>query len=140
MKKLILILSICVFSICFYQQTEAKRPPKTNLITINPLKFLLFYNLTYYHAVNDFAALGFGIQFPSISSLKGFGINLEGRLYPSKKALYGFYFAPNISANFLGTDVDDDASANSFSIGGLAGWQWFIGDDFAIGIGIGVGL
>jgi hypothetical protein len=62
-------------------------------------------------------------------------VNLEIRFYPSGRTLRGFYLAPNISYNELS---DQEMSTHPISIGILAGWQWFPGDDFAIGLGIGI--
>ncbi|MGB5531306.1 MAG: hypothetical protein WBQ32_15165, partial [Ignavibacteriaceae bacterium] len=50
----------------------------------------------------------------------------------------GFYFAPNVSYNNLSGDDADDESISITSVGGLIGWQWFPGEQFAIGLGIGV--
>ncbi len=120
--------------------------PRGNMITINPLKFFIFYNLSYYHAFSKNIAIGIGAQMPTISDIGGFGVNAEMRFYPSKKALRGFYAAPNVSYNTLSneytsyngeTTTTESITANSFSVGLLAGWQWFPGDDFAIGLGIG---
>ena len=108
--------------------------PREDMIVINPLKFFVFYNLTYFHKVSDKVALGGGIQFPTIAGLGGFGINAEARIYPSGKTLRGFYIAPNISYNNL---TDNNGSASAVGIGALIGWQWFPGEDFAIGLGIG---
>ena len=110
--------------------------PRNSMIIINPLKFLLFYNLSYYHKLSDQSAIGVGVQMPTIKGINGFGANAEVRLYPSGKNLRGFYFAPNISYNNL-SDSNGDGSISLFSIGGLVGWQWFLGDQFAIGLGIG---
>jgi len=110
--------------------------PRNSMIIINPLKFLLFYNISYYHKLSDKSAIGVGVQLPTLSGVNGFGANAEVRLYPSGKNLRGFYFAPNISYNNL-SDSDTDGSISLFSIGGLVGWQWFPGDQFAIGLGIG---
>ncbi|HEY6170947.1 MAG TPA: hypothetical protein VIX80_01695 [Candidatus Kapabacteria bacterium] len=121
--------------------------PRTNMITINPLKFFVFYNLSYYHAFNSNIAAGIGAQIPTWSDINGFGVNAEMRFYPSKKALRGFYVAPNISYNLLNDEYPSyDENGNpttsddvtSFSVGALVGWQWFPGDDFAIGLGIGI--
>ncbi len=109
--------------------------PRNNMIVINPIKFILFYNISYFHKVSDNVALGGGFQIPTISGLGGIGVNAELRYYPSGKTLRGFYFAPNISFNRV---TVTDNSANAFSIGGLIGWQWFPGDDFAIGLGLGI--
>jgi hypothetical protein len=110
--------------------------PRNSMIIINPLKFLLFYNLSYYHKVGDQSAIGVGVQLPTIKGINGFGANAEVRLYPSGKNLRGFYFAPNISYNSL-SGSNGDGSISLFSVGGLVGWQWFPGDQFAIGLGIG---
>ena len=133
------------------QYTELKKEeditPRTNMITINPLKFFLFYNLSYYHAFSNNIAAGIGVQMPTLSGVSGFGVNAEMRFHPSKKALRGFYVAPNVSYNSLTNDYDtydengnpqfESSNATSFSVGALVGWQWFPGDDFAIGLGIG---
>jgi hypothetical protein len=111
--------------------------PRNSMIIINPLKFLLFYNISYYHKLSDNAAIGGGVQIPTPKDINGFGANAEVRLYPNGKNLRGFYFAPNISYNSL-TDSNTDDNISLFSVGGLIGWQWFPGDQFAMGLGIGV--
>jgi len=111
--------------------------PRNSMIIINPLKFLLFYNISYFHKLSDGAAIGGGIQMPTISGLNGFGVNAEARFYPKGKNLKGFYFAPNVSYNNLSSD-GSDASVSITSVGGLVGWQWFPGEQFAMGLGIGV--
>ncbi len=110
---------------------------RNNMMIVNPLKFFLFYNLTYFRKVDESIVLGGGVQFPTIKGINGFGINAELRIHPSKKALRGFYVAPNISYNNLSTS-GSKSSANVFSIGVIAGWQWFVGSDFAIGFGLGI--
>jgi len=109
--------------------------PRTSMIVINPLKFLLLYNLSYFHKISDGFAIGGGIQMPTPSGITGFGANAEVRFYPSGKNLRGFYVAPNISFNTLTEGGDESISL--FSIGGLVGWQWFPGEQFAMGLGIG---
>jgi len=111
--------------------------PRNSMLVINPLKFFLFYNLSYFYKINDVAAIGVGVQMPTISGINGFGFNAEARLYPNGNNLRGFYFAPNFSYNNL-TDEGDNENAVITSIGGLVGWQWFPGDQFAMGLGIGV--
>src|SRR5258708_2864245 len=53
--------------------------PRHNMITINPLKFFLFWNLSYYHSFNSLIAAGLGFQAPSLSHIGGIGINAEVR-------------------------------------------------------------
>lgn len=111
--------------------------PRNSMIIINPLKFFLFYNISYFHKISDKAVIGGGVQIPTLSGLNGFGVNAEIRFHPSGKNLQGFYFAPNISYNNISSDGSDE-SVSITSVGGLIGWQWFPGDQFAIGLGIGV--
>ena len=95
----------------------------------------LFYNITYLQKASPSVAIGAGIQFPSLVPIDGYGFNAEVRIYPSQRTLYGFYIAPNISYNHLSSD---DATTSPVSIGTLIGWQWFPGEEFAIGLGIGI--
>ena len=110
--------------------------PRSSLIVINPLKFLLFYNISYFHKISDGAAIGGGIQFPTPKGISGFGVNAEVRFYPTGKNLRGFYVAPNFSYNSL-TEDETNETLSITSAGGLVGWQWFPGDQFALGLGIG---
>jgi hypothetical protein len=118
---------------------------RNNMLIINPLKFFYMYNLSYYRRLNETMVIGAGLQTPSLTGLSGFGANVEARFHPSGKAMRGFYVAPNASFNSLSTDFtefgsdgSERVSTTTFSVGGLVGWQWFPGDDFAIGLGIGV--
>ncbi len=116
-------------------RTEEDITVRNNMVVINPLKFFLFYNLSYFRALSNNIAVGGGFQVPTLSELSGFGVNAEMRFHPSGKALRGFYIAPNVSYTILS---ENSQSAGAFSVGALAGWQWFPGDEFAIGLGIGV--
>lgn len=110
---------------------------RTSMLVINPLKFFLFYNLSYFHRIDNSVAVGGGFQLPTLKGISGFGINAEIRFHPSKKSLRGFYVAPNFSFNNLSTS-GSGSDARVFSVGVLFGWQWFPGDDFAMGLGIGI--
>lgn len=110
---------------------------RTSMLIINPLKFFLFYNLSYFHKIDNSIAVGGGFQLPTLKGISGFGINAEIRFHPSKKSLRGFYIAPNFSFNNLSTS-GSSSGARVFSVGVLFGWQWFPGDDFAMGLGIGI--
>lgn len=109
--------------------------PRSSMIVVNPLKFFFFYNITYLHRVSPSVAVGAGIQVPTLSGVDGYGVNAEIRLHPSKKSLRGFYFAPNFSYNHLESGT---VESNPLSIGACIGWQWFPGEEFAMGLGIGV--
>jgi len=115
--------------------TEEDITPRSEMIVINPLKFFLFYNISYFHKISDHTAFGGGFQIPTLSGLSGYGFNAEVRLYPKGKNLNGFYFAPNISYNHLEVE---NVESSPFSAGFLVGWQWFPGTDFAMGLGIGI--
>jgi hypothetical protein len=109
--------------------------PRNFMIIINPLKFFLFYNISFYMKVNPTLTVGLGVQTPTLSGLSGFGLNGEVRIYPKGKGLRGFYVAPNFSVNSL---TAGNSTETITSIGILLGWQWFPGDDFALGLGIGI--
>ena len=72
-------------SISIYETEDIT--PRNNLIVINPLKFLLFYNISYFHKINDQVAIGGGFQIPTPKDVTGFGVNAEARFYPSGKNL-----------------------------------------------------
>jgi len=111
--------------------------PRHSMLIINPLKFLLFYNISYFHKITDGFAVGLGLQAPTLSGINGFGVNAEARLYPSGRNLKGFYFAPNVSYNSLSAE-DGGETVSVGSVGALVGWQWFPGEQFAMGLGIGM--
>ena len=108
--------------------------PRSQMIVVNPLKFLLFYNLSYFHRLSPSVVVGGGVQFPTPREVYGFGVNAEMRFYPSGKSPRGFYVAPNIAYNKLWSGEDQ---TEPFSVGVLIGWQWFPGEDFCMGLGIG---
>jgi hypothetical protein len=56
-------------------------------------------------------------------------------MHPRGKSLRGFYVAPNFSINSISSN---ESTITISSIGLLLGWQWFPGDDFAMGVGIGI--
>lgn len=109
--------------------------PRNSMIVVNPLKFFFFYNLSYFQKVDDRIGIGGGFQIPVFDEIGGFGGNFELRYYPSGKTLRGFYVAPNFSVSSLSAFR---SSGTATTIGVLMGWQWFPGDDFALGLGIGI--
>jgi hypothetical protein len=117
--------------------------PRNNMLLVNPLKFFLFYNLTYYRRLNESVAFGVGASIPGFlgQNFGGIGANAELRFYPGSKALHGFYIAPNFYYNTLSVSASsgsDEASVTLSTAGILAGWQWFPSDDFALGFALGV--
>ena len=58
--------------------------PRDHMLVINPLKFLLFYNLSYFHNVSNSIVVGGGFQIPTLGGVHGFGLNadfLHGKIY-----------------------------------------------------------
>ncbi len=104
---------------------------RNDMITINVLKFFLFYNISYYHKISESVVIGAGIQTPTFSGVSGVGLSAEVRLHPKGNNMRGFYVAPNVSFNSF-------ESSNIYSIGALVGWQWFPGEQFAMGLGLGI--
>ncbi len=117
--------------------------PYTDMVNINPLKFFIAYNMTWYHKIANNAAVGIGAEFGALHENTAWGMNAEFRFYPSKKSMHGFYFAPNISY-VQATNVDyyfydgyGSYTARTMTAGMLLGWQWFPGSDFSIGLALG---
>jgi len=101
--------------------------PRNHMFILNPLKFLLFYNISYFHKISESVIVGGGIQVPTPAGVNGFGINVEVRIYPNGNNMKGFYIAPNISYNSLSSE---EGTADPFSFGA--------GEQFAMGLGIGL--
>jgi len=109
---------------------------RNHMLVINPLKFFIFYNISYFHKVSESIIVGGGLQTPTVSGVSGFGVNAEMRFHPSGKNMRGFYIAPNVSYNSL--TEESSTTTKVYSLGGLVGWQWFPSDEFALGLGIGL--
>jgi hypothetical protein len=131
-------------------KTEQNISPYTDMININPLKFILAYNLSWVHKLSSNTAFGIGAEYEDfLNENPAWGILGEFRFYPSKKSLHGFYVAPNFSftqTNNVYYFMYDPASgitnsgtftAQMLTLGVLLGWQWFPADDFSMGFAIG---
>lgn len=81
--------------------------------------------------------IGRGIQIPTLSDLNGFGENVGPLSCTSGKTYRSFYFGPNGSFKYPSGD-NSDVPTPLLSFCGLIGWQWFLGDDLAIGLDIGM--
>ena len=131
-------------------KTEEEITPYTDMIDVNPLKFIFAYNLNWMHKLSENTALGIGLEFGTPQGYTAWGALGEFRFYPSKKSLHGFYVAPNISyvqtSNVSYGNYDPATSTYSqgyyieqmFSAGILIGWQWFPGSNFSMGFALGV--
>jgi hypothetical protein len=53
--------------------------PRHHMIVVNPLKFLLFYNISYYQMVSANIGIGAGVQSPTLAGVSGIGFNAEMR-------------------------------------------------------------
>jgi hypothetical protein len=134
-------------------KTEEEITPYTDMLNVNPLKFLIAYNVNWMHKLSSNTAIGFGAEIGSSleNELGGtsWGFLGEFRFYPSKRSLHGFYVAPNFSftqssnVSYYTTDASGNFSygystQRMLSIGILAGWQWFPGSDFSMGFAFGI--
>src|SRR4030042_1779920 len=43
--------------------------PRHHMIVVNPLKFLLFYNISYYQRISPTVAIGAGVQSPTLAGI-----------------------------------------------------------------------
>ena len=136
-------------------KTEEDITPYANMVNINPLKFLLAYNLNWVHKVSSSTAFSIGAELgtnlgsePSFGT--AWGLLSEYRFYPGGKSMHGFYVAPDISytqtTNVYYYTYDPNTQVSSqgtytaqmLSVGVLAGWQWFPGTDFSMGLALGI--
>lgn len=121
--------------------------PRRHMISSDPFKFWLFYNMSYYHAITPNIVVGGGFQTPTALAdreISGFGVNLEGRYYIGGKPFRGFHINPTISFNSISYErFDWDASSTErvkdtpFSIGLLMGWHWYPWDEFGTQVAFG---
>ncbi len=137
-------------------KTEEDISPYTEMMNINPLKFLLAYNLNWIHKLSSSTALGIGAEIATnvgdaMNTGTSWGVLGEFRFYPSKKSLHGFYVPPNFSYTQTSNVYSyiENGAGNSFSgnegyyteqmlsLGILAGWQWFPATSFSMGFALG---
>jgi hypothetical protein len=121
--------------------------PRHHMISSDPFKFWLYYNVSYYYAITPHIVVGGGIQTPTAlpdREISGFGVNLEGRFYLGGKPFRGFHINPVLSINTLTYErYDWDASGNEritdtpVSLGLLMGWHWYPWDEFGTQIAFG---
>jgi hypothetical protein len=118
--------------------------PHNNMLSVSPVKYVLFYNLTYYRKISDMFVLGVGLSLPTFggkidneTKIGGFGANIEGRFYLNGNAPLGFYIAPNIYYNTISiTDGGEDKFLWT-TVGVLFGFQFFPTKNFSVGCGVG---
>ena len=136
------------------EKTEEETFTYTDMLNINPLKFFLAYNLMWMHKLSSNTAAGIGFELPTMHGNSGYdqtgwGVLAEFRFYPSKKSMHGFYIAPNVTFTQVnnvpyysldqgGLSNPGTYTANTFSAGLLAGWQWYPATDFSMGFAFGV--
>jgi hypothetical protein len=119
--------------------------PHNNMLTVSPVKYIVFYNLTYYRKLSDMWVIGAGLSGPTFggkidnsTSIGGYGINLEARYYPKGTAPLGFYIAPNFYYNTVSVTDGTNYEYLWMTGGILLGFQFFPTQDFSVGCGIGV--
>jgi hypothetical protein len=121
--------------------------PRRHMISSDPFKFWVFYNMSYYHAITNNIVVGGGIQTPTALAdreISGFGVNLEGRYYIGGKPFRGFHINPVLSVNSISYErYDWEAAGNErvhdtpITFGVLMGWHWYPWDEFGTQIAFG---
>ncbi len=139
-----------------YASAEAKQ----NMVSLDVLRFLGFYNLSYTRALTPAISVTAQIETPSnflIGSIiqeTGIGARLEGRYNFSQKNLLGIYVAPVIGFNSstfrAGSSItgstgmsasDFSATVSWLALGGMVGWQFGVSPnlpELVLGAGVGV--
>ena len=124
--------------------------PYTEMVNINPLAFILAYNLTWVHKLSASTAVSVGAEYAVPHEITAWGVLGEFRFYPSHKSMHGFYLAPNFSyaqasnAYYYSYDTSSGMgnsgyyTAQMLTVGLLIGWQWFPADNFSMGLAFGM--
>lgn len=118
---------------------------RTNMIYLDPVKFIELFNLGYQRAISPSFSVGGMLQAPTqLSDADGVGAIVEGRYYPGGHPFRGFHVGGNISYNHVTTQMYDDISQSDqertidpFSIGVSVGWHWYPWSDFAVEFALG---
>lgn len=119
-----------------------KNEPHTQIINADLVSYILALNVSWVHALSEGTAADIGVELGF--SQPAWGISGEFRIYPGKKSLRGFYYAP-IGSLIWSTPAYYDESTGilqqptqvTLDIGAVAGWQWFPTSDFALGFALG---
>lgn len=173
MKKNMFSVWVCALCICICTTIEisaqtpgsnaeqanfAASEAKVNMVSLDVLRFLGFYNLSYTRVFSPALSLTAELEIPSnfllgsIIQESGFGGRIEGRWNFSSKNLLGIYIAPVIGFNSstfkagslvttsTGSSTDYSATVTWFALGAMAGYQFapFMGlPELLLGFGIG---
>jgi hypothetical protein len=154
-----LLLFVVAFTPNVRAQQAASDTTKTEILTVtstsaeapeavrrkwNTLIFTDFYtdifqgNISYLTRMGDHFGVGGGLRVPTLATERGVGLEAEARWYPGKRALAGFYVAPNFTFNLYSYKHDTVSySANAFSAGLMIGYEWIFAGGFAVGAGFG---
>ena len=121
--------------------SELKVIPQ-NALMLNVGGLALDYlNLGYYHALGTSHAIGayLGYLYHPIGSdrITGYGYGLSYRYYPADKSLARFYYSPTIGIQQIEGNSGTRARSTGVLMSALVGWQWFVEQRFAVGLGIG---
>jgi hypothetical protein len=131
--------------------------PRTDVILMSPFEFLRYYNISYLHSISPNMAVGGGFRLAHDLSDEfdapiSFGLTLEGRFYPGKKGVKGFYLAPNAAVSWLSETYsvqdwdpqtgrtnwhENSVTGMAFTIGLMSGWQFFPWEEMTMGVGLG---
>lgn len=112
---------------------------RNHMIIVDPIKFFALFNLGYQHAITQNVTVGGSIQAPTqLVEASGFGVAVEGRLYPAGRTFRSFHVGANAAFNDITTthynwetDETEEIEIAPFSMGVNVGWHWYPWDDFA---------
>jgi len=121
---------------------HAKKPKKrsdadeiNNLISINLMKVISFYNISYFNKLDENIMIGGEFLLPSEPNVNGLGIGLECRYHFAGLAPKRMYLAGRIGYYDLKSLTD---KMQVFSFSAIIGWQAFLGEHFNIGLAFGL--
>jgi hypothetical protein len=126
--------------------------PRSHMISVDPIKFWMMYNINYHYALTPLIAVGGGIQAPTTfapDELSGFGFTLDAQFYVAKRSFRGFYVSPTFSLTSISYDdyvYDaggsrvDRRSETPISLGLYTGWTFSVFEDCTTQLALGADL
>jgi hypothetical protein len=132
-------------AVLFAQKTTTWSPLKVvpqNTILVNLGGLALDYlNVSYYRSLGSHHALGayIGYLYHPVGgeNLTGYGVGVAYRYYPAGKALARFYYSPIVGLQRGESARAGRDGALGVLLSGVVGWQWYLEERFAVGLGFG---
>jgi hypothetical protein len=116
-----------------------------NMVMIDPIKFMMWINASYYRVLSDRMALGATAQVASAlfrDDVSGFGLQADVLFYPAGKVFRGFRLGgmasfSSVTQETFETTGPISVTDNPTTIGPMIGWTSWFTDDLAIDLSIG---